>query len=243
MSHIHVPDGFIPPLWWLTGWLLCGVALFFLIRRLKGDDVRRRMPFVGVVSALMLITMNVPLGIIPLHLSLAVLSGILAGPALGFMAVFVVVLLMALFGHGGITVVGINTLILGSEAVLGYYIFHLLRRHIQKVPAAAVAVVLALLVSTALMLGVLSGTVGAAEILPHGPYEEGAVETQESDGEEAHDFWEQLSEVRYLIFTGWTALITLLSAGILLETLATVLIVQFFNRVRPDLVEGVYALS
>lgn len=242
MSHIHVPDGFIPPAWWVTGWILCAVVLFFLLRRLKGEDIRRRMPFVGVVSALMLITMNVPLGIIPLHLSLAVLCGILAGPALGFLAVFVVVLIMALFGHGGITVVGINTLILGSEAVLGCYIFHLLRRRIRKVSAAAAAVVLALLVSTALMIGVLSATVGAAEILPHDSHEatEGA---ENGSGEEEHDFWEELREVRYLLFTGWTALLALLSAGILLETLATVLIVQFFNRVRPDLMEGAHALS
>ena len=41
------------------------------------------------------------------------------GPALSFVSVFVVNLILALLGHGGITAVGINTLTIGIEAALG----------------------------------------------------------------------------------------------------------------------------
>lgn len=66
----------------------------------KGGDIRRKIPFIGVVGALMLIFMSIPLGFIPVHLSLAVLCGILAGPELGFTAVFAVNTILSLMGHG-----------------------------------------------------------------------------------------------------------------------------------------------
>ena len=71
MSHIHLPDGVISPVWWVTAWIICLLLILFFARRLKkGGDIRRKIPFIGVVGALMLIFMSIPLGFIPVHLSL-----------------------------------------------------------------------------------------------------------------------------------------------------------------------------
>jgi cobalt/nickel transport system permease protein len=46
---------------------------------------------------------------------------------------------------------------------------------------------------------------------------------------------ESVASVQYLVFSGWTAVIVILLAGIFIESLITGLIVRFFSKVRPDL--------
>lgn len=244
MSHIHLPDGVLSPVWWISAYVVCAIIMWLLVRRLKGEEVRRKIPFAGVMGALMLIFMSVPLGILPVHLSLAVLSGILAGPGLGFIAAFVVNIFLAFMGHGGITVVGINTLIMGSEVVLGYYAFQLLSRRLGKTLSAVLSTILALLVSVSLMAGVLGSTVGLAEALPgsehhHEMTEDTIVDSTTRD--EAHHnedqhFHDEAASVSYLFFSGWTAIAIILLLGIFIESLVTGLIVRFFSKVRPDFI-------
>ena len=71
----------------------------------------------------MLVGMSTEFVPIAYHINLTVLAGIIVGPAMGFLAAFIVDLILALFGHGGITVVGLNTLIVGAECALGSLIF------------------------------------------------------------------------------------------------------------------------
>ena len=99
-----------------------------------------------------------PLGFLPVHLNLTVLAGIFLGPWLGLIAVFVVNFILALLGHGGITVLGLNTLVVGSEAFLGYYIFMALRQRVRITLAASTATVLALTFSLLLMLTIVGIT-------------------------------------------------------------------------------------
>lgn len=247
MSHIHLPDGVLPPLWWVIGYIVCFAVLGLMVQRVKGKDVHRRIPFVGVIAAMMLITMSVPLGIIPVHLSLAVLCGIMVGPSLGFIAVFVVNIILAMLGHGGITVVGINTLILGSEVIIGYYLFKLLYKHISITFAAVTSTIIALLVSTTLMVGVLGATVGIAEALPGdhdneyteqaqaGEFQIQPEEVQLDEG--TGNLQNALNSINYLAFSGWGAVAIILLVGIFIESLVTGLIVNFFSKVRPDLIQ------
>jgi len=74
----------------------------------------------------MLVAMSLEILPIFYHINLSVVAGILLGPALGFLAAFIANLILAFMGHGGITVIGLNTLLLGSEAVLGHTLFYLL---------------------------------------------------------------------------------------------------------------------
>src|SRR5690606_34925185 len=100
------------------------------------------------------------------HLNLTVLSGIILGPAVGLIAAFIVNLILALVGHGGVTVVGLNTLVFGVEIVLGVFLFRALHRTLRGTLgsglAAGGATILSLLASTALMLGI----VAAAGVAP-----------------------------------------------------------------------------
>ncbi len=216
MSHLHLPDGVISPLWWILGYIVTFIILTVLLKQMKGDEIRRKVPMTGIVAAIMMIAMSVPLGILPLHISLGVLSGILVGPGLGFIAVFVVNFILALISHGGITIVGLNTLVIGTEVLVGTYLYRTLSKKMKQMPSTIIATAIALILSLTLMIGIVSNAVGINEITPH---HHGA-----------------LAEFQYLAFSGWTALIIVFSLGILLEAVATALIVRFFIRVRPDLV-------
>ncbi|MDQ2086875.1 energy-coupling factor ABC transporter permease, partial [Herbivorax sp. ANBcel31] len=165
MSHIHVTDGFFHPFLGIAGYLITGLIIFLILKKVKETDLRRKIPMTGVVAALMLIGMSVPLGPLPVHLSLAVLSGIIAGPSLGFIAVFVVNFLLAFFGHGGMTVVGLNTLIIGSEVFVGSLLFRLLSKKLTIFKSAGLATAFAVVVSMSLMVGVVGTSGGASQAI------------------------------------------------------------------------------
>ena len=248
MSHIHIPDGVLPAWIILLGWGLTGVILLLVTRRISPAD-RRRLPLLGVVAALMLVGMTAEIVPIGYHINLSVIAGILLGPALAFIAAFVVDLILGLFGHGGITVVGLNTLVIGSEAVLGSLFFRSFSRLAGKRLSvglrAGLATVLSLCLSTLLMIGIVAAsTINPAEQAPHAaaveaepdqlvlrnPFGEGLLAWElraEEPEEEAHEI--NLATFAALVLglgaVGWT-----------IEALLTGLIVAYVQRLRPDLV-------
>lgn len=156
MSHLHIPDGVLP--WWLVGlgWLALAVALRGITRAQARLPMDRRLPRLGFAVAFMALAMSVEVVPPAYHLDLSVLAGILLGPALGFLAGAAAVFLLALVGHGGATVIGLNGLVIGSEVALAAWAYGWLRRHGAPAPAAAaVATVLALAGSTTLTVGIL----------------------------------------------------------------------------------------
>ncbi|SCZ01258.1 energy-coupling factor ABC transporter permease [Alkaliphilus peptidifermentans] len=167
MSHIHIPDGIIPFAWWVGGYIITFTIMFVLLKGIKGEEVRKKIPLTGLAAAIMLIGMSVPLGIIPVHLSLAVLTGILIGPKLGFLAVFIVNIMLALFGHGGITLVGLNTLVIGSEVLLGYFLFSLFSKKLKQLTSIILATSMALVASLTIMALLVGFSVDFNEAIPH----------------------------------------------------------------------------
>ena len=99
--------------------------------------------------------------IVPLayHINLTVVAGVLLGPWLGIIAAFIVVVILALMGHGGVTVIGLNTLMIATEIVLGGALVRslvaLLGRSRIRV-ASGLATVLTLAVSTTLLVGIVA---------------------------------------------------------------------------------------
>ncbi len=156
MTHMHIPDGVLPVWIWLLGFLLMAMVMAFCLHRLKGMDLRKKIPLLGAVSAAMMVAMSLEILPLAYHLNLSVVAGILLGPALGFIAAFIVNLILALMGHGGITVIGLNTLILGSEAILGHTFFSLLSRRMPVFWRAAVATVVTLILSTCALIGIVA---------------------------------------------------------------------------------------
>jgi len=189
-----------------------------------------------------LIAMSVPLVIVPVHLSLAVLTGILIGPKMAFLVVFVVSVILATFGHGGITIVGINTLVIGSEVLVGSTLFRFLgKKHLTT--GVIISVVVAVLVSMTMTIGIIGGAVGFEEVLPHTPHshDENNVgnHNQETHQEREH-IDEVVEQVNYLVFSGWMAVILILVVGIALEAVISLLIVRFFSKVKPDLLDTIH---
>ncbi|HZD61142.1 MAG TPA: energy-coupling factor ABC transporter permease [Anaerolineae bacterium] len=226
MSHIHLPDGVIPVFWWALGYIITAIILAVAFSRTKSIDVRRKVPLLGIISAIMLIGQSIPLGFIPFHLSLAVLAGIVLGPWLGFIAVFITNLFLALIGHGGITVVGLNTIVVGSEAILGYLLFNTFKRYMPSVAVAAiVSTVLALIVSISLMISV----VAVSQVNPLAAVE-GVREVGGVAGEPALG---RVSIPRFIAIIAPFAIV-----GIIIESLAIGLIVRFVASIRPEIIGG-----
>jgi cobalt/nickel transport system permease protein len=115
MSHLHLPDGLLPVTVWGSA-LALAIALLALSGRVLRDQGPREVAFRGALGALVLAAMSLhlPLGPFEYHLSLLGPIGVLLGAAAGFQVVFVVSAMLALVGHGGLTVVGLNALVLGA---------------------------------------------------------------------------------------------------------------------------------
>lgn len=214
MSHLHLPDGILPLWLVLAGWLVTLAATLVDLRLASRLDLRQSLPRLGFVSALMLLAMSAEILPLAYHLNLSVLAGILLGPAVGMLAALVVTLFLALLGHGGLTVVGLNAPLIGLEILLGSALFHgFLRLRLSSPTAAALSTVIALATSTSAMVGVVwLSRLDPARLLEH--------------GNPAH-------------FEAFVRLVyTLGSIGWALEALVTAGIVQYLCRVRPGLVEG-----
>ena len=235
MSHIHLPDGILPAWLWASGFLVSILIWIILFRFIRKEDLAKRLPLLGMMAAAMILGASVEVVPIAYHVNLTVISGILLGPSLIFLATFVVNVILAFFGHGGITVIGLNTLILSIEGVLGYSLFHLFWRIFKRLRVAIfLATFLALFFSTVAMIGVVSlGVPHYEELIRH---EEGAgfFEFKLFHGKEDHP--KKMAGQGKVNLTRFIAIILPLGfIGWVLEGVITVLIITYIHRLRPDL--------
>lgn len=225
MTHIMVPDGVLAPWLWIGGWLAAVVCLGWALWATRETDRIRLVPLAAVLAAVMTIVMSLELVPLAYEPHLTVLSGIVLGPAYGLLAVFVFNVLRLLLGDGAITLLGLNTLLLGLEAVLGYYLF----RSLAPLPlpfagparagvSAGLATVVALFISTLAFLAVAGlGSVEWAAVAEE--------EVLERLGTEAPAFGAFATLVLLLGAVGW-----------ILEAIVVGAIVSFLRAVRPALV-------
>jgi cobalt/nickel transport system permease protein len=205
-----------------------------LLRMTEKKDVSRRLPLLGMMAATMVLGASVEILPIAYHVNLAVISGILLGPALIFMATFVVNVILALLGHGGVTVIGLNTLILSMEGVLGYFLFRLFWKVLKRLTAATFLVTfLALALSTFAMIGVVSlGTSHFEELIHH----EGKGMFEFHLSKEKGDHHEEEAKESEVNLKRFMAIILSLGfMGWMLEGVITALIARYIHRLRPDL--------
>ncbi len=127
--HIEIPDGILPPWLWISGFALAGLFLIVAVHFAKKEE--EKIPLAALFTALSLIVMSIPLGL-PVHINLMVLVGIIVGPWWALIVSFIVNSLLASIGHGGVTVIGLNTLLLWSQTLFGFYLFGLAKSIIQK---------------------------------------------------------------------------------------------------------------
>jgi cobalt/nickel transport system permease protein len=234
MSHIHLPDGILPVWLWASGFIVAILVGTILLRLTKKEKLTRRLPLIGMMAAVMVLGASVEIVPIAYHVNLTVISGILLGPSLIFLATFVVNVILALFGHGGITVIGLNTLTLSIEGVLGYFLFRLFWKVLKRLtPATFLATFIALLFSTLAMIGVISLGTSHYEKLIH-QEGKGIFEFHFSKEKEDHHPGEAAEEkvnLRRFI----TIVLPLGFIGWMLEGVITALICRYIYRLRPDL--------
>jgi len=218
VTHLHIADGVLPVPLWLGGLLVMAGLVGFVAWRHRNDRADR-LTLLASLAALMLAAMAVPLG--PLgHLSFAPVVGILLGSGLGFLAAVVVNAILAFLGHGGITVLGLNALVLGAATASARPFHRLARTRLEPGPAAAVASIAAGLVSVAALWAVLAC---ASALEPAG------IAHAATDGH-AHEADALGSTGRFLAFASPFWLL-----GLAAEAIVAASVVGFLARVRPEL--------
>jgi cobalt/nickel transport system permease protein len=210
MAHIHLGEGAFP-LWALVLWSLLGAGLLGIViyRVRKGAIKTHQIALAGICAAasFAIFQLNIPVwgGI---HMNLTGLVGILAGPLLGALIASVVNLFSTALGHGAVGLLGANTFVNATEAIVAYYAFQtLMGRDWDVFPASAGATTLGLSAGAILMgaIIVISGVNGSA--LPRGD-----------------------------LVIAVAGLVGLNLGVAIIEGILTGFIVQFLASVRPDLV-------
>jgi cobalt/nickel transport system permease protein len=165
VTHIHIPDGVLPVWLWASGWVAALVLVYIASAMARRQDARRKVPLLGVIAALMLVSMSSEIVPIAYHLNLTVVAGVLLGPWLGAIAAFIVIVVLALLGHGGVTVIGLNTLLIASEIAIGWALFRLFVRVLGRGRvgwAGGIATVVTLAITTTMLVGVVALAGGGA---------------------------------------------------------------------------------
>lgn len=260
MSHLHIPDGVLPVWLWSSAWVLTLLAVGAAGLIAERADVRRRVPLLAVVSALMLVAMSSEIVPLAYHVNLTVIGGVLLGPVLSIIAAFIVEVVLALLGHGGVTVLGLNTVIIAAEMLIGWALFRggvrLLGRHrIRGVGFVATVATLAL--TTTVLIGIVAiGGAAAAERetgaldpstlrfenpLSAGLFDVGLFSGGEHHGEHEaehdaeHDAEHAADAARTSARRFATVVFVLGPPGWLLEGLLTAWVLGYVARVRPAL--------
>ena len=234
MGHIHLPDGVLPPGLVVVSFVLCGIVLAMANRRLHAVPGA---PFrIASMCSIMVVSMSVPILFLPVHANMAALAGIVLGGWQALVAVFTANLILAFIQHGGITVVGLNTLVLGTEAALASALFRKLSRvtAARSRPAlgAAAATLMSLLASMVFMIVTL------AVSSPQGSAMSAVVEPfLRTPGSGAGGV---LSVPAFGSPSVGAALLRLVvpvvAVGLIVETTITALLVGFLSRTRPSLI-------
>jgi cobalt/nickel transport system permease protein len=129
---MHISEGVLNPEILIIGNSLAAVVLFFAFKNLNHEKIT----LVAVLAALFFIAsfIHIPIGPTSVHL---IMSGVL-GVFLGFdifVAVFVGLFLQALlFGYGGISVLGVNLLLVATPGLLSYLILKIkIKNQMQEI--------------------------------------------------------------------------------------------------------------
>ena len=106
----HVPDGVLSLPVLATGWTVAVAGVGYGLRRIADEEIPRVALFASAFFVVSLFA--IPVGPTSIHLLLGGLMGIVLGPAIFPAALIALLLQAALFGFGGLTTLGFNTVAL-----------------------------------------------------------------------------------------------------------------------------------
>ncbi len=214
---MHIPDGILPISVNAGGYAATAAVTWYSIRKIKQkENPREGIPKASLLTAAFFVVswIHIPMPPTSVHLVLNGLLGALLG-YYAFPAILIGLFFQAvMFGHGGLTTLGVNAVIMGLPAILAYYIFRLRKLGSRESPKkdgafGFLAGAVAIGVSVAIFVGILVTN------LPS-------------------DFISVTAE-RAAIYTLAIAHLPLLG----IEGAITAFLVVFLRRVRPEILDGV----
>ncbi|NJO86420.1 MAG: cobalt transporter CbiM [Synechococcaceae cyanobacterium RM1_1_27] len=131
---MHIPDGILPSPVWISGFGITALATGLTLRQINHtSDPYEQIPKASLMTAAFFVgsAIYLPLGPTSIHLLLNGMMGIVLG-LYSLPAILVGLLFQAIIvGHGGLTTLGINGVILGLPALIARPVFLLYRRFPQ----------------------------------------------------------------------------------------------------------------
>ena len=114
---MHISEGVLSEPVLLAGWAVTAPAVAAILWRVRQSEI----PRIACFSALFFVAsfVHLPVGVSSMHLMLSGLVGAFLGSR-AILAIFVALFLQGVFfGFGGLSVLGVNTAVIGFPAVLG----------------------------------------------------------------------------------------------------------------------------
>ncbi|KAF0193086.1 MAG: cobalt/nickel transport system permease protein [Gammaproteobacteria bacterium] len=120
---MHIADGILTGPVLIAGFAGTAILAALTMRRMDLEEI----PKISVITAVFFIAslIKFPIGPSSVHLILNGLAGVVLGWR-AFPAIMLgIILQTVLFGHGGVTVIGVNSIMLGGGALLAYLVWQL----------------------------------------------------------------------------------------------------------------------
>jgi cobalt/nickel transport system permease protein len=118
---MHIPDGILPPAVSFLGYGLTGLTTWYCLRQIDREShPQEQIPKAALLAGAFFISslIHIPLPPVSIHLILNGLIGILLG-YYAFLAILIGLFFQAvMFGHGGLTSLGVNALLMGIPSLL-----------------------------------------------------------------------------------------------------------------------------
>jgi len=134
---MHMPDGILPLQVTTAGYAATAAATWYSLRKIRRkEDPRQDIPKASLLTAAFFVVslIHIPIPPTSVHLVLNGLMGVLLG-YYAFPAILIGLFFQAvMFGHGGLTTLGVNAIIMGLPAIIAYYIFRLRRLGSKESP-------------------------------------------------------------------------------------------------------------
>ena len=130
---MHIPDGLLDPVTTVVLWIITIAVMIFSFKKIgnvfEDEDSEKLIPYIGVLAATIFafqfVNYPVPGGTSG-HLVGGTLVGVILGPWAAVIVIFMILIVQALFGDGGITAIGANTFNMGIiGGIVGFYIVKL----------------------------------------------------------------------------------------------------------------------
>jgi len=128
---VHISDGILSAPVLTAGFVGTAALAAATLRKMDMEEI----PKISVITSVFFVAslIHVPVGPTSVHLILNGLVGVVLGLR-AFPAILLGIILQAiLFGHGGVTVIGVNTLMMGGGGLIAYGLWQL--RHRFPIPS------------------------------------------------------------------------------------------------------------